>query len=77
MIRGGDDYFIIMYVVSPCDSVSVSSLGYFSPVGSSSKPSRYSFTLSIRVFHTREYFKKKRGSNQKFIKSHQEMARCE
>ena len=77
MIRGGDDYFIIMYVVSPCDSVSVSSLGYFSPVGSSSKPSRYSFPLSIGEFHTQEYFKNKRGSNQEFIKSHQDMAKCE
>ena len=39
--------FIILPVVYPCGTVSVSSLGYFSSVGSTSKPSHPSLPLSL------------------------------
>ena len=57
--------------------VSVSSLGYFSSVGSSSKPSRPSLHVYLVARHIQEYFKKKRGRKQKFIEPQQEKARHE
>ena len=68
---GGDEVGILPFVY-PCGTVSVSSLGYFSSVGSSSKPSRPSLPLSLRARHIQEYFKKKRGRKRKFIKPQQE-----
>ena len=64
---GGDEVNIVLFVY-PRGSVSVSSLGYFSSVGSSSKPYHPSLPLSLRACHIREYFKKKRGRKLKFIK---------
>ena len=43
---GGEEVSIVPDVY-PCGTVSVSSLGYFLSVGSSSKPSHPSFTISI------------------------------
>ena len=43
----GDDKVSRVTFVYPCGTVSVSSLGYFSSVGSSSKPSHPSLTHSI------------------------------
>ena len=46
-------------------------------VGSSSKLSHPSLPVSIVARHIQDYFKKKRGSKQKFIKPQQEKARHE
>ena len=61
VLGGGGDEVSITPVVNPHGMVSVSSLCYFSSVGSSSKPYNPSVTLSLGVHHIREYFKKKRG----------------
>ena len=50
-----------MPVLYPCGTVSVSSLGSFSSVGSSSEPSRPSFYLSLMARHIQDCFKKNRG----------------
>ena len=71
MLGGGGDEFSIMEVVYPRGTVIVSSLGSFSSIGSSSKPSRTSLPLSIGSCHIQEYVKKKRGRKLKFIKPHQ------
>ena len=47
VIGGGGDEVSVMTVVYPRGKVSVSSLGYFSSVGSSSKPSHPSLPFSI------------------------------
>ena len=73
--RGGE--VRIMSVVSPRESVSVSSIGYFSSIGSSSRPSHSSFNLSLGSRYIQEYFKKKKGRKQKFINPQQEKARHE
>ena len=53
--------------VYPRGTVSVSSLGSFSSVGSSSKPSNPYLPLSHRAHNIQEYFKRKRGRKRKFI----------
>ena len=68
--------FIILPVVYPCGTVSVSSIGSFSSVGSSSKSSHPSVHLSIGSCHIQYYSKKKRG-REKCIKPQQEKARHE
>ena len=60
---GGDEVSIVPFVY-PRGTVSVSSLGYFLSVGSSSKPSRPSLPVSVGARHIQEYFKKKRGGNE-------------
>ena len=57
-----------MPVVYPCGAVSVSSLGYFSSFGYSSKPSHPYLSVSVGARHIQEYPKKKRRSKLKFIK---------
>ena len=61
----GVEYFSIVPVVYPCGAVSVSSLGSFSYVGSSSKPSsKPSYTylpVSTVARHIQYYFNDKRG----------------
>ena len=57
--------------------VSVSSLGSFSSVGSSSKPSHSYLPLSLGAHHIQEYFKKKRGIKREFIKPQKDKARQE
>ena len=74
--NGGDEVNIVPFVY-PCGKVSVSSLGSFSYVGSSSKPSHPSLPLSLGAHHIQEYSKKKRRRKRKFIKQHQEKARHE
>ena len=73
---GGDEVNIVPFVY-PCGTVSVSSLGSFSSVGSSSKPSHPSLPLSLGERHIQEYFKKKRGRKLTFINPQQEKARHE
>ena len=57
---GGDDvnYMPFVYIRG---TVSVSSLGSFSSVGSYSKPSHPSLTLSLGAHNIQEYSKRKRG----------------
>ena len=71
--NGGDDFSIVP-VVYPRGEVIVSSLGYFLTVGSSSKPSHLSLSVSLGARHIQEYFKNKRGRKRKFIKPKQEKA---
>ena len=52
---GGEDVSILP-VVYPCGTVSVSSLGYFSSVGFSSKPSHPYLPVSLGARHIQEYF---------------------
>ena len=66
-LDGGDEVIIVPFVY-PRGTVSVSSLGYFSSVGSSSKPSHTYLSLSLGARHIQEYFKKKRGIKRKFVK---------
>ena len=73
---GGNKVNIVPFVCS-CWTVSVSSLGYFSSVGSYSKPSHSSLPLPLGARHIQEYFKKKRVRKRKFIKPQQEKARHE
>ena len=72
----GEDVSIV-YVVYARGMDCVSSLGYFSSVGSSSKPSRTSLPVSLGSRHFQEYLNIKRGMKQKFIKPQQEKARNE
>ena len=61
--NGGDEVNYVPFVY-PRGTVSVSSLGSFSSVGSSSKPSHPSLPLSLGAHNIQEYFKKKRGRKQ-------------
>ena len=65
MLGGDGDEVGFMPVVFPSGRVSVSSLGYFSSVGSSYKSSHTSPPISLRVHRNKYYFKKKRGRTQK------------
>ena len=67
-LRDGGDEFSVMPVVYPRGTSIVSSLGYFSSVGSSSKNSNTSLPLSLGVHRIQEYFNKKRGGKRKCIK---------
>ena len=60
---GGDEVNIVAFVY-PRGTVSVSSLGYFSSVGSSSKPSHSSLPISFGERYIQYYSKKKRGGNE-------------
>ena len=72
----GEDVSIVP-VVYPCGTVSVSSLGYFSSVGFSSKPSHPSLPVSVGARHIQEHLKNERVRKLKFIKPQQEKARHE
>ena len=61
MLGGGVEDVIIFPVLYPRGTVGVSSLGSFSPVGSSSKPSHPPFPVSVIAHHIQEYFEKKKG----------------
>ena len=77
MLGGGGDEVSVMRVVYPRGTVSVSSLGSFSSVGSSSKPSHPSVPLSLGVHRIQEYFNQKRGGKRKYIKPQEEKSRRE
>ena len=62
------DEVSILPLVYPCGTVFFSSLGYFSSVGSSSKPSHPSLPLSLGARHSQEYFKNKRVGKRNLIK---------
>ena len=63
-LYGGDKVSIVPFVY-PRGTVSVTSLGYFSSVGSSSKYSHPYLTLSLGVRHIKYYLNKKRGEKTK------------
>ena len=68
---GGDEVSIVTFVYPR-----VSSMGYFSSFGSSSKPSHPSLPVSVVARYIQEYFRnKKRGRKRKFIKPQQDKAR--
>ena len=77
MLGGRGDEFSVMPVVYPRGTVSVSSLGYFPSVGSSSKPSYPSLPLSFAVHRIQDYLKKKKGRKRKYINPQEEKARRE
>ena len=74
--NGGEEVNYMPFVY-PRGTVSVSSLGSFLSVGSSSKPSRPSLPLSLGAHNIQEYLKRKRGRKRKFINPQQEKARQE
>ena len=71
MLGDGGKYVSIMPVVYPRDTVSVSSLDYFSSVSFSSKPSHPSLPVYIGARHIQELLKNKRGSKSKSIHTKQ------
>ena len=75
MLGDGGEYVSIVPVVYPHGVVSVSSLGYFSSVGSSSISYLPSLPDSLGGRHTQEYFNNKRGGKRRFVKPHKEKAR--
>ena len=75
-LYGGDEVIIVPFVY-PCGAFSVLSLGSFSYVCYSYKPSRPSLPLSIRALQIQEHFKKKRGRKIKLFQPQQEKARHE
>ena len=50
-LEGGGECVSMVPVVYPCGTVSVSSLGYFLSVGSSSKPAHTSLPVFLGVCH--------------------------
>ena len=62
MLEDGGKYISIAPVVYPRGTVSVSSIGYFSSVGYSSKTFHHYLPVSLRARHIQEYLKNKRGS---------------
>ena len=60
VLRDGGEDVSIVPVVYPCETVRVSSLGYFLSVGSSSKPSHTPLPVSLGEIHIQEYFNNKR-----------------
>ena len=77
VLGDGGDEVSVMPFVCPCGTVSVSSLGYFSSVGSSYKSSHPSLPLSLGVHRIQECFKRKRGGGRKYIKPQEENSRHE
>ena len=71
MLGGVGDEVSIVPSVYPRGGVSVSSLGYFLYVGSSSKTSHPSLPISVEARQIQDYFKKKRGRKRKLIKPQQ------
>ena len=65
----------IVPVVYPCGTVSISSLGSFSSVGSSSKLYHPYLILSLVARNIQDYSKKKEGEERKTVKPQQEKAR--
>ena len=65
MLGGGGDDISVIYIVYPRGTISVSSLGSFSSVGSLTKPSHPSLTLSFEVHHIQDHPKKKRARKRK------------
>ena len=67
LLGDGGDKFSFMPVVYPRETVSVSSIGHFLSVASSSKPSHPYIPLSLGVHRIQDYFKKNRGRKRKYI----------
>ena len=67
MIGDGGEDVSIVHIVYPHGTVSVSSLGSFSSVGSSSKSSYPSLPVYIIERHFQEYYKNKWGRKRQLI----------
>ena len=67
MLGCGVEDVSIVPVVYPRGMVSVSSLGYFSSTGSSSKPSHPTLPVSVVAHHIQDYLNNKRGGGRIFI----------
>ena len=67
---GGEDVSIVTLLYAS-GTVSVSLLGSFLSVGSSSKSSHPSLPISLLACRVEDYFSKKRGRQQNFIKPQQ------
>ena len=74
MLGDGGENVSIVPVVYTCGMVSVSYIGSFSPVGSSSKPFHPYLHVSLGSHHIQNYFNNKRGRKRKFIKPQQDKA---
>ena len=70
MLGGGGDEVSIMPVVYPLGTVSFSSIGYFSSVGSSSKPSHPSVPLSLSEYTLFKIISIRRGGGSENTSSH-------
>ena len=68
-LDGGDDVNIVPFVY-PCGTVSVSSLGSFSSVGSSSKSSHPYLPLSLSEHTTLKSISRRRGEENENSLSH-------
>ena len=77
MLGCGGEEVSIVPLVYPLGAVSVSSLGSFFSVGSSSKHYHTYLPVSLRAHHIQDYSKNKRGRKRKFIKPQQEKDRYE
>ena len=77
VLGDGGEYVIILSIVYPRGTVSVSSLGSFSSVGSSYKPSHPYFPVSLGARHIQEYFSNNSGRKCKPIKPQHEKERQE
>ena len=77
MLGGGGDKVSAVPVFYLRGTVSVSSLGSFSSVGSSSKPSYLSLPLSLGVHCIQDYFNNRRGRKLKYIDPQEDKARRE
>ena len=77
MLGGGGDEVSTIPIFYPRGMVSVSSLGSFPSVGSSSKPSHNSLPLSLVVHYIQYYLKKKMERKQKYINPQEDKARHE
>ena len=75
MFGYGGEKVSIVTVVYPRGTVSISSLGFFLSVGSSSKPSHSSLPLYLGSLHIQEYINKKRDRKRESIKTHPEKDR--
>ena len=76
MIGDGGENVTTVPIVYPRGAVSVSSFGYFSSVGSSSKPS-HPFFLSLSYQNTFKIISRIRGGGEKILKPQQEKYRHE
>ena len=77
VLGGGGDEVSAMPAVYPCGTVSISSLGPFSSVGLSSKPSRHSLPLSLVVHHIQKNFNNNSRRKRRYINPQEEKDRRE
>ena len=77
VLGDGGEYISTVTIVYPHGMVRISSLGYFSSVCSSSKPSNTSLPVSLREHQIQEYSKNKWGRKRKLVKPQKDKSRHE